>query len=133
MTEREVDEKHVKRAVSSAIKHLQERYGWSMAELGRRLGIADNTVARWAKQVSTNYDLTIVIKIFKLAGLSMDEAFGFEAPVSNDVPRAEYEALLDELAGYKWMIKRLRLRDELSPLDKDAPPSEPAKEVVKRG
>src|SRR5512138_946545 len=109
MTQKDVDETSVKRTVSKAIKMLQEKYGWSMAEIGRKFGMADNTVARWAKQVSANYDLTVIIKMFKLAGLSMDESFGFEAPPSNDVPRADYEALLDELAGYKWMIKRLRL------------------------
>lgn len=95
------------RAVSNAVRLAKENQHWSGLQLARELGKDDSTVSRWESGQVTSIDVVALVRLFELAGLSMDQEFGL--PVDPDLVDARAwrerciraEGVLDMLIGRK--------------------------------
>lgn len=94
--------KHVA-AVISVIEKAVEKKKWSYARLTKHINKGENTLHRWRSGKIASFDIDALVKLFTIAGESMDETFGI-LPPETDEERAkrrmsykEIRAKLDEI------------------------------------
>lgn len=83
----------------------------SRADLVKELGISDNTLRAWEKGEVTSINFGALLKLFELAGMSMDEAFGLSGQ-GLDAGGVDWRA---EAELYKDILRHLRATGTLNP------------------
>jgi transcriptional regulator with XRE-family HTH domain len=105
-----MDRTQIAEIVRDAIDGAAEAKGWSLAQLARQLGMGETTLHRWRSGTNAKYDLGTLVKLFGMAGMSMDEEFGISREDSGEpqAGRRETERLRQELAEIKAQLELLR-------------------------
>lgn len=133
-----MEKDHVTTVVADVINSAADAKSWSLAQLTRHLGKGENTLHRWKTGATTAYDLSTIVKLFKMAGMSMDTAFGI--PTNEEtLPASNLERLakLDsEVKGIKLQLSALEPVLNLVALVSDAAAGaktySPVREPIKR-
>ena len=81
--------------ISEVINAAADAKSWSLAQLTRHLGKGENTLHRWKTGATTAYDMSTIVKLFKMAGMSMDQAFNI--PTSDDTMSTSNQERLERL------------------------------------
>ena len=105
-----MDRTQIAEIVRDAIDGAAEAKGWSLAQLARQLGMGETTLHRWRAGTNAKYELGTLIKLFCMAGMSMDEEFGISREEGGEpqVSRREIERLRHELDEIKAQLALLQ-------------------------
>jgi len=134
-----MDKKQITAAVNSVINEASRAKGWSLAKLTRHLGKGANTLHRWKTGQTNAYDMDALIKLFRIADMSMDKAFGLSRPGADagEFSDSQYENLRDEINRIDTELAQLRplarltaavsgivtaLNDDIDPGPEEDPP-----------
>jgi hypothetical protein len=134
-----MDKKQITAAVSNVINEASRAKGWSLAKLTRHLGKGANTLHRWKTGQTNAYDMDALIKLFRIADMSMDKAFGLSRPgaESGKLSDRQYASLRDDISRIETELAQLRplarltaavsgvvtaLKDDVDPPPEDDPP-----------
>lgn len=95
--------------VREAIDTAAKRQGWSRATLASRIGIGVATIHRWHAGTGVRYDAAVLAKLFRLAGLSMDDKLCVsEEAAADGSPRAgKLDLVLRGIQEIKAQLARL--------------------------
>lgn len=88
--------------VVGAIDTALRRQRWKLPQLAEELGIAPSTLRRYYNKERTP-DIDLVVRVFALAGISMDSAFG----MGGAVPVIEDEGLTARLGLVELQVQQL--------------------------
>lgn len=104
-----MDKKQITHAIDEVISEASRAKGWSLAKLTRHLGKGSNTLHRWKTGQTTAYDMEALIKLFKMAEMSMDQVFGLAGAADQAAPSQEqYEVLLGRIDQLDRELAHLR-------------------------
>jgi transcriptional regulator with XRE-family HTH domain len=105
-----MDKKQITAAVNDVINEASRAKGWSLAKLTRYLGKGANTLHRWKTGQTNAYDMDALIKLFRIADISMDRAFGLSRPgaESGKLSDRQYASLRDDIGRIDKELAQLR-------------------------
>jgi len=100
-----MEKDRVTAVISDVINAAADAKSWSLAQLTRHLGKGENTLHRWKTGATTAYDMSTIVKLFKMAGMSMDQAFNI--PTTDDTMTQSNQERLEKLTGD---VREIRLQ-----------------------
>jgi transcriptional regulator with XRE-family HTH domain len=105
-----MDSKEIESVISEVISEAIKAKGWSLAKLTRYLGKGSNTLHRWRSGQTSSYDMEALVELFKMAQMSMDEAFGLTSAAGDSTPSGGmwYESLSNEIDRIELELAYLR-------------------------
>lgn len=105
-----MDKKQITSVVDGVITEAGKAKGWSLAKLTRYLGKGSNTLHRWKTGQTTAYDMEALVELFKMAGTSMDQAFGLVSAdeEASQAGAARYQALRNDVDRIDLELAHLR-------------------------
>lgn len=107
-----VETKEISQQICRAVHQAMSRHNWRNREqLLKELKIHDNTLRAWEKGEAKSINLEALLKLFELAGMSMDEAFGLSGQ-GLDAGGVDWRA---EAELYKDILRHLRATGTLNP------------------
>ncbi|MEZ5338070.1 MAG: helix-turn-helix transcriptional regulator [bacterium] len=100
--------------IAQVIDEACRQRGWNLSQLARHVGKSSTTLSRWKDGTSGNCDVFTLAEIFRLAGLSMDEAFrlsnapaGMTAADAGMELKREVEELRSQLGRHESVLNGL--------------------------
>jgi transcriptional regulator with XRE-family HTH domain len=94
--------------VINAIERAAAERKWSLNKLAQAIGVHVTSLERWKSGATRSYDLQAVVKLFELAGMSMDEEFGLHQDAHGGGRQAA-----DELTALRADIDMLKAQQQL--------------------
>lgn len=111
-----VESSRIAAIVAETIETACRQRKWSYSDLAEEIGVAESTIHKWRAGPQDNYKVQALIKLFELAGASMDRLFELD-------PDAEsVDELRRRAERAEWMLDQLReSTDVAEPADEEEP------------
>ena len=84
----------MKETFGQRFSRLRKQRGFTQEELGEKLGLSGQAVSKWENDASMP-DVSLLVELSELLGVSLDELLGKEQPLTRVVPQEERKDIND--------------------------------------